>query len=128
MPTVIRVPIKSNQTEESPRPWFNLDWDGANIQVGPGNSCFGLAQKGNHPRPINLGAVQTYEGDLNDADGNPYNQMQWVFCMLMDGEFAFVPVSALPSVTVKGALMAHLGVYNPVTDELRLWEFIEIGS
>ena len=41
--------------------------------------------------------------------------------MLMDGEYAFMPSSALPNI-----LMAHLGIYKPDTDELRLLEFIDL--
>ncbi len=120
MPNVTRVPIRSNQTEADPRPWFNLEWDGSSIQVGNDNSCFGSAQKGAHRCAINQGICQTYKGERTDIKGNLYSEMDWIFCMLMDGEFAFLPASALPNI-----LMAHLGIYNPATDELRLLEFVE---
>ncbi len=120
MTTVIRKPIKSDRLEDDPRPWFDLSWDMDSIQVGSGNSCFGLAQKGNHPRPINRGICQRYNGELEDVRGLKYAEQHWVFCMLMDGEYAFMPGNELPPI-----LMAHLGIYDPVTDTLTLLEFVD---
>lgn len=120
MVDVIRVPIKSDRDEAASRPWFNLDWDIDHIQVGDGNSCFGLPREGQRSQVINKGLCERYQGEILDRRGQRFDLQEWVFCMLMDGTYAFMPSSQLPNI-----IMAHLGIYTPANDVLRLLEFVD---
>ena len=70
-------------------------------------------RKSNGRIPINLGIVQ--------AHPIPESRVRhWVYGIHLDGTYFFMPDDEMP-----GEIMAHLGIYNPLTDTLRLLEFQE---
>lgn len=105
--------IRSNSSIKSDQPWFDLEFTGGVMRATAANYKGKEVSVAQSPIPINFGVTQ--------AHSNPeYRDGKWIYGVNFDGTYFFLPWQECPSV-----FLAHLAVYDPLIDELAIWEFIE---
>jgi len=110
-----RIPIRSVDDPNNPKPWFEMDLDEASmsLRIRKANGL-SRALAGVSPR-AEQALVKTHPLQLNPQARDEIHAL----AVTLDGSLEFVPMSKQRPV-----YYAHLGFYDPRTDTWELLEFV----
>lgn len=113
---VRRRPIRSRSDPADPRPWADLTLDAVTDTVRIRNNNGQSRQYPDRDIPLRPSAQQARAAFVATGEW-----VEWCLWQDLDGSIHFTETAAMPPI-----VWAHLGIYQPWTDELELLSFVEL--